>query len=295
LFIPVAIAIVVSQVLVNPAPRAWDSTPILRPQTTQGTWDYTVSKSDAIGVGRILNTRLLSPEPPPGTGIGVLFREAHELTFLPDEWLKGPLPLITQTVLCSRDRLQTRDYDTTLDQPIDDTVLIFLRRSGTEWYLFEGRYGYQGGVFRIEPSEVEAIGIDVAEAEKGSSLDSLVARSDLVVVGTPVVGRTEPCRAAGRNANCSLLEIEERLAGVATEQRIAAYGLHGALPTGRSLYFLRRTEEDVYETVPFYAGVMPIRGHGVDALDMSLSEAGFEIRRIDRVLNTPEPIPPFTP
>jgi hypothetical protein len=295
LFTSITIALILSQVLVNPAPQAWESTPTLRPLSDGEAWDLTVSRSEAIGIGRIVDTRLLSPEPPPGAGIGGIYREAYELSFLPTEWFKGPLPRTTQTILCSRDRLHTRRYDTALDESIDQPVIVFLQQSGADWYLFESPHGYQGGVFEIDPAELDDLRLAVAEAQTGSSLDSLVARSDLVVVGTPVLGAASPCRAAGRNAQCSLLEIEDVLTGFTTEKRLVAYGMHGALPMERSIFFLRLTDEGVYETVPFYGGIMPIQGDRVDFLDMGFSEVDFEIRRIARVLATPEPIPPFTP
>jgi hypothetical protein len=289
------LAVLLSQALVNPAPRAWESTPTLRPLTEAEAWDYTVAGSDAIGIGRIRDVQVVSAEPPATAGIGQIYRGAYELSFLPSHWLKGTLPRTSQILLCSRDRLHTRNYDVPLEETIDEPVLVFLRESEGRLYLFESRAGYQGGVFRIDPDEIEDLKEMVDGAVKRSSLDSLVGAADLVVIGTPIVGETRPCRAEGRNANCSLLEIEETLAGTSLESRIVAHGMHGALPMERSIFFLKLTGEGVHGTVPFYGGILPIRGDRVPDLNMGVSEAGFEIRRIARLLATPEPIPPFTP
>jgi hypothetical protein len=191
------IVLVLSQALVNPAPRAWEATPTLRPLTEEEAWDHAVASSDAIGVGVIRDVRLISAEPPAIAGIGMIYRGAYELSFLPDRWFKGSPPRTTQTLLCSRDRLHTREYDTTLEETIDEPVLVLLRESEGDWYLFESRQGHRGGVFRVAANEIEELEELVAETQKRNSLDSLVAAADLVVIGTPVLGETSPCRAAG--------------------------------------------------------------------------------------------------
>lgn len=289
------IALSLSQLLVNPAPRAWHATPALRPLTEAEAWDYAVARSDAIGVGRIRSVRQASPEVAAPVDLGVVYRTTYELSFLPARWLKGRMPVTTQSLRCSRDRLRTGDEDTALEGLIDKLVLVFLLAADDGLHVFESPEVSQDGLFLIPENELDEIADRIALAERRNSLDSLVAAADLVVIGASMPGETSPCRAAGRNARCSLLGIEERLAGMNVETRIVAYGMHGALPAGRSLFFLRRTEEGFYETVPFYAGILPIQGQSVPLLGMGTSEVDFEIRRIARLLANPEPIAPFAP
>ena len=281
---PIFLIVILGQILFPPPNQMRDFKPIVRPLSEFEEWHFTLAVSDAVGIGRIRKIQLDSPEVPPDAGIGVIFRETYRLSFEPIVWLKNDLGTQTIDVYCSSDRLHTRKYGPPLDQSPNDLVLLFAKQWEKDWYLFETKDGFEGGAMIIEEEEIEEIQDEVVHSLRMLSLDSLVAYSDLIIVGTPHVGDVSPCQVAGRESNCTVLKVEKILKGKTMKYGIPAYNMYGTMGYGRGVYFLRDVGGGTYETFPIFGGAMPIEDGRVTALDLDESTAISRIEKIAHIL-----------
>lgn len=293
--IPLLLApILLGQVLVTPTSLAHIFKPTVRPLTIEERWDYSVARSTAIGVGTVREIRLASPEPPPQSGIGVLYRETYRITIQPGQWWVGGQGPVAFEVIVSATRLKTDVYQSVPEVDPRREYVFFLEEFDSNWYLLESDYGFQGGIVEVGDQDLDLLEEAVLSSRRRHSLDSLIARSDLIVIGTPAVGKLSDCPTPARaEAKCSVIQVESYLMGSQLSREINAFNLFGALPAVRSLLFLREVNNGIYETVPVYGGMLLIQNNQIENLGMALDVARSEIMRLAKIINVPDLLPPL--
>jgi hypothetical protein len=161
------------------------------------------------------------------------------------------------------------------------------RLSPVDYVVEDSPYLYQRGMVKVGPGDELAIDERMRDTQASRSLDSLVVRSTLTLLGT-TVGDGD-CRIAGRgDQRCARVRIDRLLAGSTTAGEIPVYGVFdGAIPRGQSLFFVRETADDSYEILSFRAGVMPVENGKVAALGKPLNDVIGRIKIVARATRGP--------
>jgi hypothetical protein len=152
-------------------------------------------------------------------------------------------------------------------------VFAFLRRSDDDWLLNGSPEGVAGGLLPVKQEEVGAVQARITAQLHRLSLDSLVTRADLIVVAHRLSGGA-PCNVAGRPWSCPTVAVERVLVGTERARTIRAYSVVlGYISEGPNVFFLRRVDEGLYETIGFALGSVPIGPDGyVDKFALHLSK-----------------------
>jgi hypothetical protein len=183
-----------------------------------------------------------------------------------------------------------------------DEVLFFLHKLGkgesfpapaalshlatVDYVLEDSPYQYERGAMKVGPGDDIRIDDRMRAAAQSRSLDSLVVRSSLTLLGT-TLGEGD-CKIAGRGDHCARVRIDRLLAGSTMAGEIPVYGVfEGPVPRGQSLFFLRETPDESYEILSFRAGVMPVENGKVEALGKPLNDVIGRIKIVARATRGP--------
>ena len=270
---------------------------IKRDLTDNERLDYSVAESQTIVRGQLLEVvDALVPEP--GSSKLETYRYA---VVQPKKWLKGSAPNKAFAVGFAADAAD-------LFQTIrgwageSDEVVLFLHKLGkaelfpapaagsrlaTVDYVVESSpYLYERGALKVGPGDELRIDDRMLAAAQSRSLDSLVVRSSLALLGTTVGEGL--CRIQGQDNHCERVRIDRLLAGSTTAGEIPVYGVfEGPVPRGQSLFFLRQTNDDSYEILSFRAGVMPVENGKVAPLGKPLNDVIGRIKIVARATRGP--------
>ncbi len=224
----------------------------------------TVSQSDAIVIASVREVRdstfELRSDPESASSEGVSF---VAVTLTPQQWLKGePEPGDLHVGMFP-----------TMDRVLDDvqrcfregpvTAVFFLRRSPRGWMVSDDPGGFLTGRLLVldQPTsgtpELPALRAAVAR----QSLDSLLTRADLVILGHP-------------GARSSCVRVDSVVLGEPPGATIHVESpVWGVIEPGESVLFLRRLGPGTFETLDFFAGSVPFQSD-------SLVRQGIPLRRL---------------
>jgi len=265
--------------------------------------EYSVAESQTILRGKLLEV-VDAMVPAPGAAKLTSYRYA---LVEPQKWIKGSptwvkgqsqnKPVVVGFSDASADLFQTvREWAGS-----SDALLLFLRKNdasfpapagasklpGVDYVLEDSPYLFQRGLLKVNPGDETAIDERMKASAASRSLDSLVIRSSLTLLGTSL--GDGDCRIAGHgDRTCTRVRIDRLLAGSTMAGEIPVYGVFdGPLPRGQSLYFVRETPDDSYEILSFRAGVMPVENGKVEPLGKSLNDVIGRIKIVARETRGP--------
>ena len=248
----------------NPAAASW-ITPNL-PTATSDQPELATSGAEAIVLGKFLYRRDYRT----ASGYGSSY-----IAVIPHKWLRGHVPgdtvLIGLSAMSDGSALRLRDLEDTRDS----TAIFFLRfvRSGV--LLSEEPWAYSG-VLPASRSVVEEIEQHVARQQP----DSLLARSDLVVVGRRVDGVRCP---EWPTVACYQLVVDRTLKGsTATDTVLVAPWHIVDIPLDEGLFFLEDVGSGVYEPVAFRRGCLEVVDGQVSKLGVSVEDLAARASRLSK-------------
>jgi len=269
---------------------------IKRDLTDNERLDYSVAESQAILRGQILQL-VDAMVPAPGGSKLVNYRYA---VLQPLKWIKGTAP--NKTVVVGFDEGSADLFDTVRGWAgSTDQVVLFLKKSEAfpappasaasklppvDYVLEDSPYLFQRGIMKVGPGDDLAIDERIKATAASRSLDSLVVRSSLALLGTAVGEGL--CRIEGKDNHCERVRIDRMLAGSTMAGEVPVYGIFdGPIPSGQSIYFLRQTNDDSYEILSFHAGVMPVENGKVEPLGKPLNDVLGHIKTVVRATRGP--------
>jgi hypothetical protein len=275
---------------------------IKRELTDNERLEYSVAESPFILRGQLLEV-VDALVPTAGGGRLAPYRYA---LVQPQSWLKGAPPWVkgqpvNKPVVVGFDESSKDLFDTVRGWAAStDEVVFFLQKPtnvavapasgsklpGVEYVLGDSPYLYQHGMMKVGAGDEAAIDAQMKASAASRSLDSLVVRSSLALLGTAVGEGL--CRIEGRDNHCERVRIDRMLAGSTMAGEVPVYGLFdGPIPTGQSIYFLRQTNDDSYEILSFRAGVMPVENGKVEPLGKPLNDVIGRIKTVVRATRGP--------
>jgi hypothetical protein len=282
----------------SPVPSAAPAEVIKRDLTDNEKLDYSVAESQAILRGKLLE---VVDAQVPQAGSSKLATYRYVLV-QPKKWLKGTgatKPIAIGFADGGEDLFRTiRAWAGTET----DEVMFFLHKLGkgetfpapsalsrlatVDYVLEAGPYQYERGAMKVGPGDDIRIDERLEGAAKSRSLDSLVVRSNLTLLGTAV--SEGDCRIAGRGDRCTRVRIDRLLAGSSVDSEIPVYGVfEGPIPGGQNLFFLKLTPDESYEILSFRAGVMSVENGKVGSLGKSLNDVIGRIKIVARATRGP--------
>ncbi len=233
----------------------------------------TVSQSDAIVIACIRQVRdstiELRSDPESGSTDHVSY---VDVALVPLQWLKGdPEPGdlhvgMFPTMDRVLDEVQRRLREGSL------TAMFFLRRSPRGWMISDDPNGFRTGSLLVldQPTSATHDIAAVRAAVARQSLDSLLVRADLVVVGHP-------------DLTSSRVHVDSVVVGESPGVSIRVDSpVWGVVQPGRSVLFLRRLAPDRFETLDFFAGSVPMKSDSLERQGIPLQrlfERAAELRR----------------
>ena len=265
--------------------------------------DYSVAESEAIVDGTILEVvDALVPNP-----VSHSLGPYRYLLVQPKRWLKGSLPkgsLPLKPIAVGFSDAESpifRDVRGWAASETDELVLFVRRVSSSdppatpavksnlpkiEWVVEDSPYQYERGVLRVRPGDDLAVQQKMDDMAKARSLESLVSRSTLTFLGTPL--GEGACRVAGRENTCTRVRIDRLLVGSTMSSEVLLYGLfNDPLPASQSLFFVKETPDESYEVLSFRAGVMPVVNGKVAAIGKPLNDVVGRIKIVARASHGP--------
>ncbi len=124
-------------------------------------------------------------------------------------------------------------------------VLIQLHRSGSDWFV--------GDYLRVlSQSEFRAVRDSIVHSRGRVDVDSLVARADLIIVAADSL-RIESSHGVDRGS----VRVTRRLKGEESASAIRIQPYLGFESSARSVHFLRRIGDALYEPLPFHTSTPP--------------------------------------
>ena len=204
--------------------------------------EFDLSGADAVGIGQVVavHDTIVDVDPVDGSGIPV-----RSLTLGVTRWLKGGDSRATIRVGTSIAN-ENRVFE-----PQSQPALFMLRKYSTGWGLCDGPDPGGAGLRFLADSEFAATERTVSQILKDQSVDSLLIRADLVVVGRSTSSR--PCT-TGSKRRCVVVAVDSVLAGVSTDSLCVFMPFLAYAPRGQGLYVLRASPEGYYETIGYLAG-----------------------------------------
>ena len=275
---------------------------VKRELTDNERFDYSVAESQVILRGQLLEI-VDAMIPAPGQKSLVSYRYA---LVQPQSWLKGQPNWVKGTPANKPVVIGFDEGSADLFQTIrgwagsSDEVVFFLKKPDkdapapasasklptVEYVLEDSPYLYQHGLMKVGPGDETTIDQRMKATAASRSLDSLVVRSSLALLGTAVGEGL--CRIEGKDNHCERVRIDRMLAGSTMAGEVPVYGLFdGPVPTGQSIYFLRQTNDDSYEILSFRAGVMPVENGKVEPLGKPLNDVLGHIKQVVRATRGP--------
>ena len=237
-----------------------------RPLSQNESLELAVSECDAIGVGRITAVHDTLANVVHGVGIPV-----RSMTLEVSEWISGtPGTSVVEVGVPSADNSPLFS-DILLTQRLSDRhAMFFLNRAGTGWSL--RAYPDPPAVQFIEPGAASLAVANVRHAIARQSPDSLMARADLIVVGSSDQ-QASRCPSSAPERECVTVQVSNVLAGGPAPDSLRVYSVVvGEIPAGEALYLLKRMPAGEYETVGFRSGSLSIRSERVDQWDLTLDQ-----------------------
>lgn len=126
------------------------------------------------------------------------------------------------------------------------------------------------GLLEVTPATRMAVESRVMRQVRAQSVDSLVARADMAILGT-WQGGFSPCSNGGRPGRCKDIVVDSVITGHVVEDTAqVALAYAQDIPLGQSLFFLERRQDGVHELVQFKAGVHPVKDGRVRRPDGTL-------------------------
>lgn len=275
---------------------------IKRDLTDNERLDYSVAESQVILRGQLLE---VVDAMVPVAGAGKLVNYRYTLV-QPQSWLKGAPAWVKGTPANKPVVVAFDEGSADLFQTIrgwagsSDEIVLFLKKADkaapsapagsklatVDYVLEDSPYLYQRGILKVGPGDESSIDERMKSTAASRSLDSLVVRSSLALLGTAVGEGL--CRIEGKDNHCERVRIDRMLAGSTMAGEIPVYGLFdGPMPTGQSIYFLRQTNDDSYEILSFRAGVMPVENGKVEPLGKPLNDVLGRIKTVVRATRGP--------
>jgi hypothetical protein len=271
---------------------------IKRDLTDNEKLDYSVAESQAILRGKLLE---VVDAQVPEAGSSKLASYRYVLV-QPKKWLKG---VGTSKPIAIGFRDDGEDLFRTIRSwaaSETDEVMFFVHKLGkgetfpapaavsrlatVDYVLEAGPYQYERGAMKVGPGDDIRIDERLEGAARSRTLDSLVVRSSLALLGTKV--SEGDCRIAGRGETCARVRIDRLLAGSTIDAEIPVYGVFdGPIPSGQNLFFLKLTPDDSYEILSFRAGVMSVENGRVEPLGKSLNDVIGRIKIVARATRGP--------
>jgi len=271
---------------------------IKRDLTDSEKLDYSVAESQAIVRGKLLE--VVDAQVPQAGGAKLV--SYRYVLVQPQKWLKGAganKPIAIGFGDDGEDLFRTiRSWAASET----DEVMLFLHKlakgesfpapsalshlASVDYVLEASPYQYERGAMKVGPGDDIRIDERLEGAARSRTLDSLVVRSSLALLGTKVA--EGECRIAGRGQTCARVRIDRLLAGSTVDAEIPVYGVfEGPVPSGQNLYFLKQTPDDSYEILSFRAGVMQVENGKVERLGKSLSDVIGRIKIVARATRGP--------
>jgi hypothetical protein len=205
--------------------------------------EFDLSGADAVGIGRLVAVRdtVVDVSPVDSSGIPV-----RSLTLRVAKWLKGGNGEATIRV-----GISLADFNRSFE-PQSQPALFMLRRYSSGWGLCDGPDPGGAGLRSLADSEVAATQRTVTRILEDQSVDSLLTRADVVVVGRWSFSRF--C-ATGSKRRCVVVAVDSVLAGtVSTDSLCVFMPFLAYAPPGQGLYVLRASPEGYHETIGYLAG-----------------------------------------
>jgi len=271
---------------------------IKRDLTDSEKLDYSVAESQAIVRGKLLE--VVDAQVPQAGGAKLV--SYRYVLVQPQKWLKGAganKPIAIGFGDDGEDLFRTiRSWAASET----DEVMLFLHKlakgesfpapsalshlASVDYVLEASPYQYERGAMKVGPGDDIRIDERLEGAARSRTLDSLVVRSSLALLGTKVA--EGECRIAGRGQTCARVRIDRLLAGSTVDAEIPVYGVfEGPIPNGQNLYFLKQTPDDSYEILSFRAGVMQVENGKVERLGKSLNDVIGRIKIVARATRGP--------
>ena len=241
-----------------------------RPLSDDEKLALSVSMSKAIVIAQVLQVRDSVFEVPlVRDGAPVVDRVSYiDVAIRPIRWLKGsqgPADLHVGMIPMT-DGQAMRGILPAASAPGLVRVFFLERRSGS-WNPSSYPGGYnQGRLVHLDgPTEDTAETRAIEAMVARQSLDSLLLRADLVVLGRrDPLPRACPCR----------VRVDSVLVGSAPADTILVCSpLRSAVQAGPAVHFLRRLSSGQYETIDFYAGCDPVQAD-------TLAHLGIPLRQV---------------
>lgn len=235
----------------------------------------TVSKADGIVIASVVGMRDSTFQGSPiieGDNSSSELLPYQDLVLHPHRWIKGDAgPGDLHVTLISRMDLVGDDIARATTAGGAITGIFFLRRTPKGWGVEDYPVGYnRGHLARLDAPHARTPALDAIEAMAArQSLDSLLLRADLVVVGH---WKLAPRGAHGRPLYADSLIIDQILAGSESERAIVVTSpVIGAVDVGRAgVFFLRRQSAARYEPLDLFAGDAPLQGDSLLRLGIRL-------------------------
>ena len=237
-----------------------------RPLSDDEKLALTVSQSDAIVVARVTDIRGAVMEVP-SIVMGAPSTERTRFPFIevelqPIRWLKGPQEPDDLHIGMHQFDVALGDLGRAKNEEF--IGVFFLWRAPSRWMIQDYPGGYnKGHIVRLErptgeTAETRAIEAMVAR----QSLDSLLLRADLVVLGY----RDSVPQACPRR-----VRVDSVLVGRAPADTILVCSpFLLAVQAGPAVHFLSRLSSGQYETIDFYAGCDPVQADTLARLGIPL-------------------------
>jgi len=237
-----------------------------RPLSRDELLELAVSESDAIGVGRVAGVHDTLANVVNGVGIPV-----RSMTVEISEWLLGrPGTSAIEVCVPSADSSPLFS-DILLTQGLSDRqAVFFLDRAGAGWSL--RAYPDPPAVQFLESRSAALSVSDLRRAIARQSPDSLMARADLIVVGSRGE-QASRCPSGALERECVTVRVKNVLAGGPAPDSLRAYSvMMGHIPAGDALYLLKRMPVGDFETVGFRSGSLSIKSGRVDQWGLTLDQ-----------------------
>jgi hypothetical protein len=256
-----------------PPVAATEYPPAQEPMSSQERLERTVSLADAICLALPYGRRLVAKEG--FDRVGVLIR--------PTEVFMGTLPADTLFVYLPGTEPPFSDPPVDLSRKPVHAQLYVLGRSSDSWFIIDNDdpYTFNFGKLLLQPSGADSIRRLIQRTRDRQSLDSLVARSGIVLVGS-MSGGSVVCRVGDAERGCVAVHVEQLLAGEGVPDTIQVYSaLSDLVRRGQSLLFLERVGPNVFTPVSAHAGAVVNR-----AGYAGRTERRFEdlVREVDTML-----------
>lgn len=247
--------------------------------------EYDVSGSDAVGIGQVFAVRdTIVDVAPDGSGIPTRSISVHVA-----RWLKGNPGVTDLSAGVSFLDTQPLHGEDLLDVVgIGREFVVMLRRMPDGWVVCDGPDPAGSGMRALQPQSSTSFEQKLRTLIARQSVDSLLSRSDLVVVGQFL--EVAPCPTASE-LSCSRVAVERTVAGSAAAETLSVFApLLGDIPRERALFLLRRSRPGEYETVGFQSGSQRLSAERPVRWGLSLDEIHA---RYVRVVGASKVTPPI--